>query len=131
MAASRLRDRRILIVEDEYVVAMSLRDVLKSVGAAVIGPVPSVERALEAIESEAGIDAAIVDINLGGVMAYPVADTLLARNIPFLFTSGYGEDVFRARYPQIRSCLKPCAFPKLEQELTSAMSLVRDRSTID
>ena len=122
MAASPLRDRRILIVEDEYMVAMSLRELLETVGSVVIGPVSSIERAFEAIKLETGIDAAIVDINLGGVMAYPVADKLLAHSIPFVFTSGYGENVFRARYPQIRYCLKPCAFPKLEQALASAIT---------
>jgi CheY-like chemotaxis protein len=127
MAASALRDRRILVVEDEYLVAMSLRDVLESVGSVVVGPVPSVEMALETIASEPQIDAAILDINLGGVKAYPVADMLLARSIPFIFTSGYEEHVLRARYPKIRNCQKPCPFPKMEEALAAAMS-TRKRS---
>jgi CheY-like chemotaxis protein len=122
MTISALRDRHILIVEDEYLVAMNLQDALSSLGTVVIGPVPSVEKAIEMIESEPDIDATVVDFNLGGVMAYAVADSLLARNIPFVFTSGYEDDVLRARYPQVRNCHKPYLFPKMEEALTSAIS---------
>jgi CheY-like chemotaxis protein len=122
MASSALRDRRILVVEDEYLIAAMLRDALENIGSVVVGPVPSVEKAMETIASNPGIDAAIVDINLGGVMAYPVADALLARNIPFVFTSGYEDGALRTRYPQIRNCHKPYLFPNMEEALTRAMS---------
>ena len=122
MAVSKLRGRRILIVEDEYLVAMSLCDALESLGAVLIGPVPSVEKAVKTIESAPDIDAAILDINLDGVMAYAVADLLLSQNIPFVFGSGYETDVLRARYPQIRNCQKPCAFPKLEEALARSIA---------
>lgn len=131
MAVSKLRDRRILIVEDEYIVAMSLSHALESLGAVLIGPVPSVEKAVKAIESAPDIDAAILDLNLDGVMAYAVADLLLSRNIPFVFSSGYETDVLRARYPQIRSCPKPCAFPKLEEALARSIAERKRRATID
>jgi CheY-like chemotaxis protein len=119
---SPLHGRRILVVEDEYAVAASLGGALESVGTAVVGPVPSVEKALEAIEREPSIDAAIVDVNLGGVMAHAVAASLLARNVPFVFTSGYGSDVLRERYPEIRNCQKPYLFREIEEALASAMS---------
>jgi CheY-like chemotaxis protein len=122
MASSALRERRILVVEDEYLIAAMLRDALENIGSVVVGPVPSVEKAMETIASDPGIDAAIVDINLGGVLAYPVADALLARDIPFVFTSGYNDNVLRARYPQIRNCHKPYLFPKMEEALTNAIS---------
>jgi CheY-like chemotaxis protein len=98
-----------------------LSDQLEGVGSIVVGPVPSVERAIKAIESRPDIDAAILDINLGGVMAYPIADALLARNIPFVFTSGYEDDVLRTRYPQVRNCLKPYLFPEMEKALANAL----------
>jgi len=122
MAVSKLRGRRILIVEDEYLVAMSLCDALESLGAMLIGPAPSVDKAVKTIESAPDIDAAILDINLDGVMAYAVADLLLSQNIPFVFSSGYETDVLRARYPQIRNCQKPCAFPKLEEALARSIA---------
>jgi len=122
MASSALRDLRILIVEDEYLIATTLHDALESVGSVVVGPVPSVQKAMKAIASDPKIDAAIVDLNLGGALAYPVADALLARKIPFIFTSGYEDDVLRTRYPQIKNCLKPYLFLNMEQALTSAIS---------
>ena len=54
-------------------------------------------------------------------MAYPIADALLARNIPFVFTSGYEDDVLRTRYPQVRNCLKPYLFPEIEKALANAL----------
>jgi len=131
MAVSKLRDRLILIVEDDYTVAMSLCYALESLGAVLIGPVPSVEKAVKTIESAPDIDAAILDINLGGVKAYAVADLLLSRNIPFVFSSGYETDVLRARYPQIRNCQKPCAFPKLEEDLARSIAERKRPATID
>jgi CheY-like chemotaxis protein len=121
MASSALRDRRILVVEDEYLIAITLSNQLEGVGSIVVGPVPSVERAMKAIESEPELDAAILDINLGGVMAYPIADALLARKIPFVFTSGYEDDILRTRYPQVRNCLKPYLFPEMEKALANAL----------
>ena len=121
MASSGLRDRRILIVEDEYLIAMSLRDVLEGAGSVVVGPVPNVEKAIKTIESEPSLDAAVVDVNLGGKLAYPVADLLLARNIPFVFTSGYEDDTLRTRYPQVINCHKPYIFPKMEEALARAL----------
>ena len=120
MASPALRDCRILIVEDEFLIAMTLSDALEAAGSVVLGPVPSVDKAIKKIESEP-IDAAVVDVNLGGVLAYAVADMLLARKIPFVFTSGYEDDILRARYPQIRNCLKPYLFPNMEQALTTAI----------
>jgi CheY-like chemotaxis protein len=117
-----LRDRRILIVEDEYLIAISLREHLEEAGSIVVGPVPSVDKAIEAIESKPQIDAAVLDVNLGGVMAYPVADALLSRNIPFVFTSGYEDTDLKSRYPSVRNCLKPYLFPQMEAVLASALS---------
>ena len=123
MAGSALRDRRILVVEDEYLIGMSLADGLESAGSIVVGPVPSVDKAIKTIESEPHIDAAILDVNLGGVLAYPVADMLIARKIPFVFTSGYEDNVLRSRYAQIKNCPKPYMFQAIEEALVEAMSL--------
>jgi CheY-like chemotaxis protein len=123
MASSPLRDRRILIVEDEYLIAMSLQDVLENAGSVVVGPVPSVEKAIKTIELDPHIDAAVVDVNLGGVLAYPVADMLIARKIPFVFTSGYEDNVLRNRYAQVKNCPKPYLFRAMEEALVEAMSL--------
>jgi CheY-like chemotaxis protein len=123
MARPNLRDRRILIVEDEYLVAMSLAEALQDAGSIVLGPVPSVDKAITKIESEPHIDGAVVDVNLGGVLAYPVADLLIARKIPFVFTSGYEDNLLRDRYSQVKNCAKPYLFAAMEEALLEAMSL--------
>jgi CheY-like chemotaxis protein len=123
MASSALRDRRILVVEDEYLIAMSLADALQNAGSVVVGPVPSVDKAIQKIESEPHIDAAVVDVNLGGVLAYAVADMLIARKIPFVFTSGYEDNVLQRRYAQVKNCPKPYLFQAMEEALVEAMSL--------
>jgi CheY-like chemotaxis protein len=117
-----LRDRRILVVEDEYLVAMSLAEALQDAGSIVLGPVPSVDKAIETIESEPQIDGAVVDVNLGGLLAYPVADLLIARKIPFVFTSGYEDNLLRDRYSQVKNCAKPYLFTAMEDALVEAMS---------
>jgi CheY-like chemotaxis protein len=122
MASSPLRDRSILVVEDEYLIAMNLQDGLESAGSVVLGPVPSVEKAIKKIESEARIDAAVLDVNLGGAFAYPVADMLVARKIPFVFTSGYEDNVLRSRYSGVKNCTKPYLFQAIEAALVEAMS---------
>lgn len=122
MASSPLRDRRILIVEDEYLIAMSLQDALENAGSVIVGPVPSVDKALQTIQSEAQIDAAVLDVNLGGVLAYPVADLLVARKIPFVFTSGYEDNDLRSRYSQVKNCPKPYLIRAMEEALASALS---------
>jgi CheY-like chemotaxis protein len=122
MGSSALRDLRILVVEDEYLIAMSLADALQNAGSVVVGPVPSVDKAIQKIESEHHIDAAVVDVNLGGVLAYAVADMLIARKIPFVFTSGYEDNVLRNRYAQVKNCPKPYLFRAMEEALVEAMS---------
>ncbi|EQB17794.1 response regulator [Novosphingobium lindaniclasticum] len=102
-----LSHRRILVVEDEYMLAMDLRRDLEDAGAEVIGPEPSVARALSRIPSETKIDAAVLDVNLGDEEAFPVADELTARGIPFVFATGYGDDAVALRFPGVTTCSKP------------------------
>jgi CheY-like chemotaxis protein len=122
LASSPLRDRRILVVEDEYLIAMSLQDALETAGSIVVGPAPSVDKALQTIDSEPHIDAAVLDVNLGGALAYPVADMLVARKIPFVFTSGYEDTALRNRYSGVKNCPKPYLFQAIEEALVEAMS---------
>ena len=80
---------RILIVEDEMLVAMLIEDVLGDLGHDVVGPAMRLDTALAAADGE-DFDFAILDINLAGKQSFPVADRLVARGIPFMFASGYG-----------------------------------------
>src|SRR5262249_477527 len=92
MTPAQLTHNGVLVVEDDYLVAMDIVRALERAGAEVIGPAPAVEAALDALEQTAP-DGAILDINLGGEMAFPVADALLARGVPFVFATGYDAQV--------------------------------------
>jgi DNA-binding response OmpR family regulator len=80
---------RILLVEDEMLVAMLIEDFIVDLGHQAVGPFMRLESALAAAERE-DVDFAILDINLAGKQSFPVADTLKSRGIPFMFASGYG-----------------------------------------
>jgi CheY-like chemotaxis protein len=87
---SRFDALRVLIVEDEPVVAMCLEDILEGLGCAVVGPAARLSEGMTLAERGA-IDAAILDINLGGSdRSTPIAELLRDRGIPFAFASGYG-----------------------------------------
>jgi len=91
---TKLKDKRVLIVEDEPLVAMLVEDEMLGAGAEVVGPAFSVASALwllEAAMADGGIDAAVLDINMGGKHVSPVAERLAMLGVPFLFTTGYGE----------------------------------------
>ena len=83
--------RRVLIVEDEMLIAMLVEQMVQDLGYDVVGPALTVNEALFLLERE-NVDCAVLDMNLGdGVSSAPVADALRARDIPFLFASGYGS----------------------------------------
>jgi DNA-binding response OmpR family regulator len=83
--------RRILIVEDDYLIAVLLTEVIETAGWQVVGPVGHLSEALDAAASEK-FDAAVLDVNLGGEAVYPVAEVLDGRRVPFAFLTGYGSE---------------------------------------
>lgn len=100
---------RVLLVEDELLVAMMLEETLHDAGCVVIGPVGRVDKAMDAAEGEA-IDVAVLDVNLGGERVYPVAETLARMGVPFVFMTGYDRGVLPAEYagrPAMRKPFKP------------------------
>jgi CheY-like chemotaxis protein len=99
--------RRILVVEDEYVQAENLQQELEDLGAEVLGPVPSVAAALALLAGGTPVDAAILDVSLGGEMVFPVAEALQARSIPFMFATGYDAWLLPSAYAHVPCCEKP------------------------
>jgi two-component sensor histidine kinase/CheY-like chemotaxis protein len=97
---------RILLVEDEILVAMMMKDILSELGFSVLGPFSRLAEAMIAAVHE-GIDAGIIDINLGGEFVYPVADVLKARQIPFVFVTGYGVESIEPRFGYVPIIKKP------------------------
>jgi CheY-like chemotaxis protein len=98
--------RKVLLVEDEMIVAWLLEDMLADLGCAVVGPAASVNQALAMIDTEA-IDVAVLDVNLNGQMSYPIADALAARGVPFVFSTGYDKDSLLDGYRTFPVLQKP------------------------
>lgn len=112
---------RILVVEDEAIVAMLLEDMLAELGYEVVGPVTRLDRALE-LARGAPIDAAVLDVNLNGRDTYAVADALSARAIPFIFATGYGAKELAERFRGTPVTQKPFHRDDLERALRVAMA---------
>jgi PAS domain S-box-containing protein len=113
-AASRgLPSQRIMIVEDEALVAMILEDQLEELGISIVAICASVPEAMKAIEKSAP-EAAILDVNLGGQLVYPVADRLIDQGIPFVFVTGYGRESVDQRYSFVKVLEKPVERQALE-----------------
>lgn len=112
---------RVLVVEDNYVLAESMRWALQGLGCEVVGPVPTAERALELVGA-AKIDAAILDIDLQGLSSTPIARKLGELGLPYLFLTGY-ESV--ALLPEdlhdVRCLTKPVDPEVLAQALLEQM----------
>jgi CheY-like chemotaxis protein len=106
-SAHALAGRRILLVEDDYFIAVDLKAWFEEGGAQVLGPVPSVDEALDLIARTAEIDAAVLDINLQDELVYPVADALRARGVPFLFATGYDPAAVPPLHSAVALCQKP------------------------
>jgi CheY-like chemotaxis protein len=109
---------QILVVEDEALVSMMLEDMLAEFGCVVAGVAATVSQALTEISGASGMDAAILDVHLGGEKIFPVADVLTERGVPVIFSTGYGPADLAQRYPQSRLLHKPYAPEELAQVLT-------------
>jgi len=97
---------RVLLVEDEILVAMMMKDILTELGFSVVGPFSRLGEAMVAAVHEE-INAGIIDVNLGGEFVYPVADVLTARKIPFVFITGYGVESIDSRFGYVPIVKKP------------------------
>ena len=86
-----LQGRRVLVIEDESLVAMLLETILDDMGCSVIGPESNIDDGLRSAMGEASLDAALLDVNVAGREVFPVAEALRARGVPFVFSTGYGE----------------------------------------
>jgi CheY-like chemotaxis protein len=112
----------VLLVEDEAITALMLEDMLADLGCKVVGPAASLAEAAQLALSE-GLAGAFLDIDLGGTSVYPVADLLTAREVPFVFVSGYGETGIEQRYAGTPLLSKPI----VDTELERAVERMRQR----
>ncbi len=93
LAGSRLDGKRILVVEDEFLLADEIVDWLALRGAEPVGPAATLPQGLDLLEQARVMDGAVLDINLAGTMVFPLALELRRRSIPLLFASAYAQDV--------------------------------------
>jgi DNA-binding response OmpR family regulator len=103
---------RVLVVEDEFLVATLIEDMLEAAGCVVLGPIPRVAEALNAVD-QGTYDAAVLDVNLGGDRIDPVADALSRRNVPFAFVTGYGTGALPREYADRPRLCKPFKMAEL------------------
>ena len=119
-----LQGVKVLVVEDEYLVATMMEDMLESAGCVVAGPIPRLAQALDAASSEV-CDVAVLVINLAGERVYPVADILAQRGVPFVFVTGYGSNTLPPEYAKRRRICKPFRMAEL---LSAISDVVRSRA---
>ncbi len=108
-----LANRRILVVEDEVLIAMQIEEILLDLGCVVVGAVGRLDAAMRLADDQT-LDAAILDVNIHGGLVYPVADRLSARGIPFMFASGYSNWALPEALRDLPRLMKP--FRRLELE---------------
>jgi CheY-like chemotaxis protein len=114
--------RRVLIVEDELLIAMLVEQMAEDLGFAVVGPALTVDEALSLVAGEE-FDCAVLDMNLGqGVSSAPVAEALRAKGVPFLFASGYGANGGGENLGAAPVLNKPFLTHDLERALQSILS---------
>lgn len=122
--ASDLTGLKILVIEDNFLVADVLCDDLREHGCEVVGPVPDIDRSEELIDQNladgGALDGALLDINLGGTLSFPIATKLRALGIPFIFLTGYDDrEVVPAEFRSVRCISKPC-------DLLQLMAVIRE-----
>lgn len=112
---------RVLVVEDEALVGMLLEDMLTDIGCAHVELLSQFADGLRAAET-GEFDLAVLDVNLDGVSSFPIAEQLIARDIPLLFATGYGASGMDSRFPDIPTLQKPFFFSDLKRGVCRALA---------
>ena len=107
---------RVLVVEDESLIAMLVEDGLETLGYEVVGPVGTVDAALRLVE-QTPFDLALLDINLGGKQSFPIAEALESRGIPYVFLTGYDRSSLPLAFQHRFGLQKPFRMSALQQAL--------------
>ena len=121
-----LQGRKVLVVEDEFLVASLIQDMLETAGCIVAGPIPRVADALVAADRDT-YDAAILDINVAGDRIDPVAAALSRRNVPFVFVTGYSTGALPKEYASRPRLCKPFRIAELLGTLSKLVNRERNK----
>jgi CheY-like chemotaxis protein len=111
---------RVLVAEDEYLIALELAEALQGQGVTLIGPVASVQEGLTLLNENGPLDAAVLDIVLPDGLVYPLANALQDRSIPFIFASVYGSDEVDERFRATPLFTKPFDTDELMKQLDAS-----------
>ncbi|HEX6143671.1 MAG TPA: hypothetical protein VFZ01_13200 [Geminicoccaceae bacterium] len=115
---------RILIAEDMIIEALAVEEAVREIGAAPVGPVARADEVVEVTRRER-VDAAVLDVNLGGDLVFGAADELVRRGVPVLFVTGYDRSRFPDRFRQAPWLSKPYVPEKLEAMLLALLAAGR------
>ena len=115
-----LQGVRVLLVEDEAIIAMTAEDMLEELGCALAATASTLEEAAACVEQRA-FDVALLDINLNGQQSLPVAARLKEKGTPFVFTTGYGAAGSGADYAAVPLVTKPYQIADLETAIGQAL----------
>jgi CheY-like chemotaxis protein len=121
-ANNQIKGRRILVVEDEPLLAMFVQNMLTDLGCEVLGPIYGLGEALDFVATRTPMDLAVLDLNLDGEPAYPVIDALRAQGVPIIFCTGYGELALRASDQGCPVLRKPYRVGELPRVLAKALA---------
>jgi CheY-like chemotaxis protein len=121
MNESSETQKRVLVVEDEYLIRMLLEDMLADLGYGVAAAVGTVAEA-SALATSGDFNVAILDVNLDGQEIFPVADILAGRSLPFVFVTGYGERSLPDRYRDRPALQKPFQVEQLSSTLATMLA---------
>ena len=116
-----LRGRRILVAEDEYMIAREIAEALSGAGAETLGPVPRLGEAMRLVAAERRLDGALLDVTLGREAVWPVVDALLARGVPLVLATGYDAGAIPPAYAHLPRCEKPTTGQSLLRALARAL----------
>lgn len=118
---------RVLVVEDETLIAVLIEEILAEMGCEIVGPIGKLETALRTAK-DGGFDIAILDVTIRGGKVYPVAEELIARGVPFILASGYGDWALPPTLREKRRLTKPFTPAELEEQVRLLFSeAVRSR----
>ncbi|HWQ86486.1 response regulator [Brevundimonas sp.] len=118
-----LTGRRVLVVEDESLVAMLLETILEDMGCTPVGPAANVDDGLAMATDGERLDAALLDVNVAGRQVFPVAEALKARGVPFVFSTGYGEGGLPEEWRGQATIQKPFTEAAVRDALMKAMGV--------
>lgn len=121
-ATSRLHGKRVLVVEDETLIYLLLEDMLRELGCGDVQHASGVAEALAMLDHGAVPDVAVLDVNLAGEQAFPVARQLRAAGVPFLFATGYGRHGLPSEWSPKPIIQKPFRLETLASALETALA---------